>query len=59
MTICIPLHDICLCRIRIINERQHPIKVLGRQWLIQHDNGTLEAMVQLSPDNGIVGEARR
>jgi uncharacterized protein affecting Mg2+/Co2+ transport len=48
-----------LCRIRIINERQHPIKVLGRQWLIQHDNGTLEAMVQLSPDNGIVGEARR
>jgi uncharacterized protein affecting Mg2+/Co2+ transport len=47
-----------LCRIRIINERQHPIKVLGRQWLIQHDNGTLEAMVQLSPDNGIVGEGR-
>jgi uncharacterized protein affecting Mg2+/Co2+ transport len=44
------------CRIRIINQRPHPIKVLGRSWIIQHDDGTLEAMIKLSEDNGIVGE---
>lgn len=93
------------CRIRIINQRPHPIKVphhtrtrttagrqaliyrrlaeshapvhklvtdlpcccaflgaeqvLGRHWIIQHEDGTLEAMVKLSEDNGIVGEKQR
>lgn len=30
--------------------------MLGRHWVIKRDDGKLEAVVQKSPDNGIVGE---
>jgi hypothetical protein len=46
----------CCCRIRVTNQRDHPIKVLGRHWVIKREDGKLEAVVQKSPDNGIVGE---
>jgi hypothetical protein len=49
---------VVLCRIRITNTRQHPVKVLGRRWHIRNDDGRLEAVVQLSADNGVVGERR-
>lgn len=41
---------------RIINTRSHPIKVLGREWLVKHEDGTPESRVALSPGNAIVGE---
>lgn len=43
-------------RIRITNNRRHPIKVLGRGWVVSNHLGELEGQVQTSPDNAIVGQ---
>lgn len=43
-------------RIRITNMRQHPIKVLGRGWVINNHQGELEGYVMLTPDNAVVGQ---
>lgn len=43
-------------RIRITNNRPQRIRVLGRSWCITTDDGRLENVVQLSPDNGVVGQ---
>lgn len=43
-------------RIRITNNRQHPIKVLGRGWVVSNHLGELEGHVGLSADNAIVGQ---
>ena len=39
-----------------MNTRSKPIKVWGRGWTIQNDDGRLEGFVELSPTNGIVGK---
>ncbi|WP_353960293.1 ApaG domain-containing protein, partial [Klebsiella pneumoniae] len=43
-------------RIRVTNNRQHDIKVLGRGWVIESHFGDLEGFVQLAADNGVVGQ---
>jgi uncharacterized protein affecting Mg2+/Co2+ transport len=45
-----------LYRIRVTNNRDHCIKVLGRGWVISSALGELEGYVQLTADNGIVGQ---
>jgi uncharacterized protein affecting Mg2+/Co2+ transport len=47
----------CCCRVRITNNRSHPIKVLGRGWVVHNSRGELDGLVKLAPDNGVVGEA--
>jgi uncharacterized protein affecting Mg2+/Co2+ transport len=46
-------------RIRITNQRDQPVRVLGRGWRIDNDQGWREAEVVLAADNAIVGGSGR
>ncbi|KXZ54156.1 hypothetical protein GPECTOR_5g254 [Gonium pectorale] len=43
-------------RIRVTNQRQEPIQVLGREWTIQNDRGNVVVQLPHVPGNAIVGQ---